>query len=136
MGSKRWNKGSTGENNSKNMLLRRKVVIPVKTGIQNGMFMSYDKHYFVYILASKRNGTLYIGVTNDLIRRAYEHRNDLIEGFTQKYKVHSLAYYEMTNDIKSAIEREKRLKKWNRKWKLELIEKVNPQWKDLYGELV
>ncbi len=100
------------------------------------IFMSYDKHYFVYILASKRNGTLYIGVTNSLIRRVYEHKNDLVEGFTKKYKVHSLVYYEMTNDIKSAIEREKRLKKWNRKWKLELIEKMNPQWNDLYDGLV
>lgn len=98
--------------------------------------MSFDKHYFVYILASKRNGTLYIGVTNNLIRRVYEHKNDLIEGFTKKYGVHHLVYYEMTNDVKSAIEREKRLKKWNRKWKLELIEKMNPQWKDLYDELV
>lgn len=98
--------------------------------------MSFDKHYFVYILASKRNGTLYIGVTNNLIRRVYEHKNDLIEGFTKKYRVHYLVYYEMTRDVKSAIEREKRLKKWNRKWKLELIEKMNPQWKDLYDGLV
>lgn len=74
--------------------------------------------------------------TNNLIRRVYEHRNDLIEEFTKKYKVHSFVYYEMTNDIKSAIEREKRLKKWNRKWKLELIEKMSPQWKDLYEELI
>ena len=100
------------------------------------IFMGYDKDYFVYILASKRNGTLYIGVTSDLVRRIYEHKNNLIEGFTKKYKVHHLVYYEITNDIKSAIEREKRLKKWNRKWKLELIERMNPQWKDLYDELI
>ena len=98
--------------------------------------MSHDKYYFVYILANKRNGTLYIGVTNNLVRRVYEHKNDLIEGFTKKYRIHHLVYYEMTNDVKSAIEREKRLKKWNRKWKLELIEKMNPQWRDLYDELV
>jgi putative endonuclease len=92
--------------------------------------------YYVYILASKRNGTLYIGVTNDLIRRVYEHKNNLINGFTQKYNVHQLVYYEQTSNIKSAIQREKRLKKWNRKWKLELIEKENPNWNDLYERLV
>jgi putative endonuclease len=94
------------------------------------------KNYFVYILASKRNGTLYIGVTNDLIRRVYEHKNDLVEGFTQKYGVHTLVYYEMFDDIENAILREKRLKKWNRKWKLELIEKDNPNWRDLYPDLL
>ena len=90
-----------------------------------------SKVYYVYILASKRNGTLYIGVTNDLERRIFEHRNDLIEGFTKKYGVHYLVYYEQTEDIHAAIQREKQLKKWNRKWKLELIEKQNPEWKDL-----
>ena len=94
------------------------------------------KTYYVYILASKRNGTLYIGVTNDLIRRVYEHKNDLINGFAKKYKVHMLVYYEHTNDIYSAIQREKRLKKWERKWKIELIETMNPDWHDLYEELV
>jgi len=93
------------------------------------------KQYYVYILASKRNGTLYIGVTNDLIRRVYEHKNELIEGFTEKYGVHRLVYFEETSDIESAILREKRLKKWNRKWKLELIEKGNPNWEDLYDGL-
>jgi len=87
-------------------------------------------------MASKRNGTLYIGVTNDLIRRVYEHKNYLIEGFTQKYSVHLLVYYEIHNDIYNAIQREKRLKKWNRAWKIELIEKANPDWKDLYNELI
>jgi putative endonuclease len=91
--------------------------------------------YYVYILASKKNGTLYIGVTNNLIRRVYEHRNGLIEGFTKKYGVNKLVYYEQTEDIKSAIERGKRLKKWKRQWKIELIEKMNPMWKDLYDEL-
>jgi putative endonuclease len=92
--------------------------------------------YYVYIMASKRNGTLYIGVTSDLIKRVYEHKNDLVDGFTKKYGVHSLVYYEHTEDIKSAIEREKRLKTWNRQWKLRLIEEVNPEWKDLYEGLI
>ena len=94
------------------------------------------KTYYVYILANKRNGTLYIGVTNDLIRRVYEHKNDLINGFTKKYKIHMLVYYEHTNDVYSAIQREKRLKKWGRKWKMELIEEMNPDWHDLYKELL
>ena len=92
------------------------------------------KSYYVYILASKRNGTLYIGVTNDLIRRVYEHKNNLVDGFTKKYNVHSLVYYDQCDDIESAIIQEKRLKKWNRKWKLELIERENPQWRDLYED--
>jgi len=87
--------------------------------------------YFVYILASKRNGTLYIGVTNDLERRVYEHKNNIVKGFTSKYSVHQLVYYEETNDIYAALQREKQLKKWNRKWKLALIEKINPDWNDL-----
>ena len=89
------------------------------------------KTYYVYILSSKRNGTLYIGVTNDLERRLYEHKNHLVKGFTKKYNVNTLVYYEQTNDIQIALQREKQLKKWNRKWKLELIEKINPEWKDL-----
>ena len=89
------------------------------------------KSYYVYILASKRNGTLYIGVTNDLTRRMYEHKNGVIEGFTKKYDVHLLVYFEQTTDIQSAIQKEKQLKKWNRKWKLDLIEESNPTWKDL-----
>jgi putative endonuclease len=93
------------------------------------------KNYYVYILASKRNGTLYIGVTNDLKRRIFEHKNNLMKGFTEKYNVHNLVCYEETNDINVAIEREKQLKKWNRKWKLEFIEKQNPNWNDLYGNL-
>ncbi len=94
-----------------------------------------QKSYYVYILASKRNGTLYIGVTSDLKKRIWEHKNNLVEGFTKKYKVHLLVYYESTNDVRSAITREKQLKKWNRKWKIGLIEKNNPQWKDLYCDL-
>ena len=86
--------------------------------------------YFVYILASKRNGTLYIGVTNNLERRVYEHKNNIVKGFTSKYSVHQLVYYEETNDIYAALQREKQLKKWNRKWKLALIERINPDWSD------
>jgi putative endonuclease len=92
--------------------------------------------YFVYIMASRRNGTLYVGVTNDLIKRVYEHKSDMVDGFTKKYSVHKLVYYEATPDIYVAIEREKRLKKWNRKWKIRLIEKFNPKWKDLYEEVI
>ncbi len=94
------------------------------------------KNYYVYILASKRNGTLYIGVTNDLVKRVYEHKDGLVEGFTKEYGVDRLVYYEQTNDSYSAIEREKRMKKWKRQWKIELIEKFNPEWKDLYKDLI
>jgi putative endonuclease len=92
--------------------------------------------YFVYVLASRKNGTLYVGVTNDLIRRVYEHRNDLVEGFTKRYGVHLLVYHESTSDVAAAIQREKQIKKWNRAWKIELIEQLNPEWRDLYNELV
>ncbi len=94
-----------------------------------------DKNYYVYILASQKNGTLYIGVTSDLRRRVYEHKNDLIPGFTQEYQVHKLIYFEIHSDVNQAILREKRLKKWKRQWKIELIEKSNPEWKDLYENL-
>lgn len=90
----------------------------------------------VYILASGRNGTLYIGVTSDLCRRVWEHKQDWVDGFTKKYGVHRLVYYEVHGDMFAAITREKQLKKWNRRWKLELIEKSNPEWKDLSDELV
>ena len=90
----------------------------------------------VYILASKRNGTLYIGVTSDLVKRVWHHKEDIVEGFTKKYGVHTLVYYELHTDMVEAIGREKRLKKWNRAWKIELIEKENPQWHDLWPELV
>lgn len=91
---------------------------------------------YVYILASKPHGTLYIGVTRDLVKRASEHRNDLHAGFPSRYSVHRLVYYEVFNDIKEAIFREKQLKKWNRKWKKELIERENPRWDDLYDQVV
>jgi putative endonuclease len=90
----------------------------------------------VYILASKRNGTLYIGVTSDLVKRVWQHKNDMVEGFTKKYGVHRLVYYEVYADMAEAITREKRLKKWNRAWKIELIEKENPHWRDLWPDLV
>ncbi len=92
--------------------------------------------YYVYILASKRNGTLYIGVTNDLVKRVYQHKNELVDGFSKKYHIHNLVYYEQTNDIESAIKREKQLKSWRRLYKLDLIEKDNPNWIDLYDGLV
>jgi len=87
--------------------------------------------FFVYILASKRNGTLYIGVTSNLEKRLFEHKNDLVDGFTKKYQVHTLVYFEETSSIYSAISREKQLKTWNRQWKIELIEKENPEWREL-----
>lgn len=95
-----------------------------------------NSFYYIYILASKPYGTLYIGVTNDLIRRVWEHKNDFVEGFTKRYGVHMLVYYEQCESIESAITREKQLKKWKRRWKLELIEKMNPGWKDLYQDII
>jgi putative endonuclease len=94
------------------------------------------KRYFVYILASQRNGTLYIGVTNDITRRVYEHKNDCVEGFTKRYSVHLLVYFEEFYNVDAAITREKQLKKWKRAWKLRLIESSNPEWNDLYREFV
>jgi len=94
------------------------------------------RQYYVYILASKRNGTLYIGVTNNLLRRVWEHKNCLVEGFTKKYHVHKLVYFEIYRDIYGAITREKRMKKWNRQWKIDLIEKANPQWRDLFLDVI
>ncbi len=91
--------------------------------------------YFIYILASKRNGTLYIGVTNNLLERVNQHKNNLVDGFTKKYDVHNLVYYEAYKNIDDAIGREKCMKKWKRKWKLELIESSNPNWEDLYYTL-
>jgi putative endonuclease len=89
----------------------------------------------VYILTNKRDGTLYIGVTNDLVRRIYEHKNDLVEGFSSKYKLHTLVYYEHHHTIESAIKREKRLKHYLREWKINLINEKNPDWCDLYQEI-
>jgi putative endonuclease len=92
-----------------------------------------ERHYYVYILASKIGGTLYIGVTNNLIRRVAEHKSKFLESFTEKYDVARLVYFEQFDDPENAIKREKRLKKWNRAWKVRLIEKNNPNWDDLYS---
>jgi putative endonuclease len=92
--------------------------------------------YFVYILASRRNGTLYIGSSHDLIGRTYQHKNKMADGFTKKYNVKTLVYYEHADCKEGALLREKQLKEWRRKWKLELIEKFNPEWKDLYDDLI
>ena len=92
--------------------------------------------YYVYILASNKNGTLYIGVTSNLVKRIYEHKNEFVERFTKQYSVHNLVYFEITESVESAIAREKKLKKWNRAWKIRLIEKTNPEWRDLYMELI
>ena len=91
--------------------------------------------FFVYILASKRNGTLYTGMTNDLLKRVFEHKNKYISGFTHKYNVSRLVYFEQHEIRLEAIHRERQIKKWNRKWKLELIEESNPDWEDLYNKL-
>ena len=93
------------------------------------------KNYFIYIITNKRNGVLYIGITNSLVRRIYEHRKSLCDGFAKKYKLKILVYYEIFNDVEKAIEREKILKTWNRAWKIRLIEKKNPEWRDLYDEI-
>ena len=93
------------------------------------------KTMYVYIMSNKKNGTLYIGVTNNLIRRVWEHKNKTLEGFTAKYGLDKLVYYEIYEDELTAIAREKRLIKYNRNWKKDLIEKVNPSWNDLYSEI-
>lgn len=90
----------------------------------------------VYILASMRNGTLYVGVTSDLIKRVWQHKTGLVEGFTNKYAVHHLVYFELHDSMGNAITREKQIKEWQRKWKLNLIEANNPTWKDLYLDLI
>lgn len=93
------------------------------------------KYYYVYILSNGKNGTLYIGVTNNLLRRVKEHKEKIKDGFTKKYSLADLVYYEQTENVHSAISREKVLKKWERQWKINLIEKGNPDWRDLYFEL-
>lgn len=96
--------------------------------------MKEEKTYFVYILASKRNGTLYVGMTNDLLRRVSQHKHNAVPGFTKKYNVKNLVYYESTSDVHAALTREKQLKKWNRTWKLRLIESKNPTWQALSAQ--
>ena len=92
--------------------------------------------YFVYMLASQKNGTLYVGVTNHLIRRVHEHKTKAVAGFTSQYGVDRLVWFDQTDSVESAIAAEKRLKRWSRAWKVALIEKTNPQWRDLYGEIL
>ena len=94
------------------------------------------RQYFVYILASAPYGTLYTGVTNDLVRRVWEHRNDLVSGFSREYGTHTLVWYEAHAEVASAIAREKRIKNWNRDWKVNLIQAMNPEWRDLYDKIV
>ncbi len=94
-----------------------------------------EKQYYVYILTNKSNKVLYIGVTNDLERRIYEHKNKMVDGFTKKYNLTKLVYYEATTDVSSAIEREKQLKNWHKEWKMNLVKEFNPEWKDL-GEML
>ena len=98
--------------------------------------MTGDRSYWVYILASKIGGTLYVGVTNDLVARVYAHREGVVEGFTKSHGVHRLVYFEQYQDARTAIAREKRLKKWTRAWKISLIEESNPDWCDLFDDIV
>ena len=94
-----------------------------------------NKQFYVYIMASRRNGTLYIGISSNLVQRVWQHKNNMVEGFTEKYNVKHLVYYEVHESAESAITREKQIKKWRRKWKLRLIEEQNPQWEDLYSRI-
>ena len=104
---------------------------------ESGDLRSYapQGEYYIYILSNLSRGVLYVGVTNDLVRRIYEHKQGAVDGFTKQYHVHRLVYYEMYNVVNIAISREKQIKKWYRKWKVELIEKMNPEWSDLYDTL-
>ena len=95
-----------------------------------------EKQPCVYILASRRNGTLYLGVTSDVVKRVWQHRTDVVDGFTKEYCVHLLVWYEIHTSMRAAIEREKAIKKWNRDWKIRLIETENPDWRDLYADIV
>ena len=121
------------ENGDPDVSVSLNIWIPFFKGMTKTMYK--EKKYFVYILSSQRNGTLYIGVTNNLIRRIYQHKHSSFEGFTKDYNIHQLVYYEEYNDVNTAISREKQMKKWNRKWKLEINEKNNLTWRDLYDEL-
>jgi len=96
--------------------------------------MSREHQYYVYILASRKKGTLYTGVTSNLFKRAFEHKNNVVEGFTKRYGVYKLVYFERFRDVNSAITREKRIKAWKRQWKTDLIESCNPDWEDLYKD--
>ncbi len=113
--------------------------MPAKAGIHSGGRgggNAVARCPCVYILASRPNGTLYVGVTGDVVRRIWEHKTDAVDGFTKKYNVHLLVYYELHETMPDAILREKQMKRWNRAWKLELIQRFNPQWRDLYRDIV
>ena len=97
--------------------------------------MMMEKQFYVYMLASKRNGTLYLGVTSDIVKRVWQHKNGLAEGFTKKYGIKRLVYYEIHEDAENAMKREKQLKKWRRAWKVELVEEKNSEWRDLYADI-
>ena len=107
-----------------------------RNGSESHLIRNMEKVPCVYILSSQPKGTLYIGVTSNLVKRNWEHRNNLVKGFTQKYDVHRLVYYELHGDMTAAITREKQLKKWKRAWKVRLIEEKNPNWDDLWHEIV
>jgi putative endonuclease len=94
-----------------------------------------DRYFYVYILTNHRYGTLYVGITNDLVRRAWEHRNDVVPGFTHEHKLHRLVWYEQHATALEAIRREKLIKKWHRDWKVNLIQAMNPEWEDLFGSI-
>ena len=116
---------------------QNEVVIPAQAGIYPPVAATMEeKQYYVYLLASKRYGTLYTGVTSDLAKRIYEHKEGLVQGFTKKYNINQLVYYEVHSDIYEAITREKQIKKWNRQWKINLIEQDNPQWLNLANGLL
>jgi putative endonuclease len=97
--------------------------------------MPVEKEFYVYMLASERNGTLYVGVTSELVKRIWQHKNDEVDGFTKKYQVHTLVWFERHGNAESAITREKQVKKWNRMWKVREIETMNPEWRDLYEDI-
>lgn len=105
-------------------------------GPRGHRLLRMTKSYYVYILASGRNGTLYVGVTNDLVRRVAEHKSGAVEGFTKQYGVDRLVWFDETSDVNAAIQREKTIKRWRRAWKLNVIEEMNPQWRDLYADLI
>ena len=117
-------------------MLLQQILISAFAGMMEwSAGLSKMKQGYVYILANKRNGTLYVGVTSNLAQRIYQHKNNLMEGFTRKFQIHQLVYFEARVRIDDAIAREKSLKKWRRKWKLQLIEGTNPDWRDLYGDI-
>jgi len=118
------------------MTLKAFNVILDRFGRTGSGILKLMNQYYVYILASKKDGVLYIGVTNNLIRRIYEHKSEYLKGFSKKYFAKKLVYFEVTSDIESALQREKQLKKWNRIWKIDLIEKDNPGWLDLHDKLL